>query len=110
MEKVKEKSNNFFSKVKKVIGRFPLTIGIIFILTLIYIISIDLNLENKDLLPNISAFLFTFVFETFLIETILREKSKFKIWFYIVAAIVSGVLTAAGTIIENSGGTQKEIR
>ncbi len=105
MEKVKEKNNNFFSKFKKSIGRFPITIGTIFFLMIVYILDIN----NDMLVSNISTFILIFASETFLIETLFREKFKNKIGYYILATIISGVLTYGKNIKGNFWGIEKDI-
>lgn len=91
MGKIKEKVLNVFKILKKSVEKFPLTIGVILILTLIFTINFDNDFLTAKVMENISLFAVLFASGSFLIETLLENKNK-KIYFYILSAILSGIL------------------
>ena len=94
MGKIKEKTLNAFKILKKSVEKFPLTIGTILILTLIFTINFDNDFLKAKVMGNIFLFAVLFASGSFLIETLLENKNK-KIYLYILSAILSGILTYA---------------
>lgn len=98
--KLKEKIVGVLQTFKKSIGKFPLTIISAIVLTVIYTICLDNYSIETTTLTNISLFIVIFASSTFLIETVLENKIKKKIIYYIIAAIWATVLTYAVNIEE----------
>ena len=97
MGKIKEKVLNVFKILKKSVEKFPLTIGTILILTLIFTINFDNDFLTAKTMGNIFLFAMLFASGSFLIETLLESKTK-KICFYILSAVLAGILTYAVNI------------
>lgn len=86
MPKIKERFNFLYQKIKDSIKTFPLTIGTILILTLIY----SINLQN---IKSLNLFGIIFSCSCFLVETLCTGKSKKRIFFYILSALLSFTFT-----------------
>ena len=94
--KLKEKIYNLYLTLKKSTERFPLTIVTIIVLTIIYTINLDNNYIKNNILSNIMLFGGIFASGNFLIETLFEEnKSRKRILFYSVSAIISLIFTYA---------------
>ncbi len=93
MNKLKEKIGGLYLTLKKSIERFPLTVVTIIILTLIYVIKLQGNIINTNILINIIMF-FGLIFANgaFLTESIFKEKIK-KIVGYIISAVLASFFT-----------------
>lgn len=107
--KLKEKIVGVLQTFKKSIGKFPLTIISAIVLTVIYTICLDNYSIETTTLTNISLFIVIFASSTFLIETVLENKIKKKIIYYIIAAIWATVLTYAVNIEEGLLGMSNTI-
>lgn len=107
--KLKEKILGVLQTFKKSIGKFPLTIISAIVLTVIYTICLDNYSIETTTLTNISLFIVIFASSTFLIETVLENKIKKKIIYYIIAAIWATVLTYAVNIEEGLLGMSNTI-
>lgn len=107
--KLKEKIFGVLQTFKKSIGKFPLTIISAIVLTVIYTICLDNYSIETTTLTNISLFIVIFASSTFLIETVLENKIKKKIIYYIIAAIWATVLTYAVNIEEGLLGMSNTI-
>ena len=107
--KLKEKIVGVLQTFKKSIGKFPLTIIPAIVLTVIYTICLDNYSIETTTLTNISLFIVIFASSTFLIETVLENKIKKKIIYYIIAAIWATVLTYAVNIEEGLLGMSNTI-
>lgn len=93
MNKLKEKIGGLYLTLKKSIEKFPLTVVTIIILTLIYVIKLQGNIINTNILINIIMF-FGLIFANgaFLTESIFKEKIK-KIVGYIISAVLASFFT-----------------
>lgn len=107
--KLKEKILGMLQTFKKSIGKFPLTIISIIVLTIMHTIFLDNYLIDTEILTNITLFIAIFASSTFLIETVLENKIKKKIIYYIIAAIGATVLTYAVNIEEGLLGMSNKI-
>lgn len=107
--KLKEKIVGVLQTFKKSIGKFPLTIISAIVLTVIYTICLNNYSIETTTLTNISLFIVIFASSTFLIETVLENKIKKKIIYYIIAAIWATVLTYAVNIEEGLLGMSNTI-
>lgn len=107
--KLKEKILGMLQTFKKSIGKFPLTIISIIVLTIMHTIFLDNYLIDTEILTNITLFIVIFASSTFLIETVLETKIKKKIIYYIIAAIWATVLTYAVNIEEGLLGMSNTI-
>lgn len=107
--KLKEKIVGVLQTFKKSIGKFPLTIISAIVLTVIYTICLDNYSIETTTLTNISLIIVIFASSTFLIETVLENKIKKKIIYYIIAAIWATVLTYAVNIEEGLLGMSNTI-
>ena len=86
MKKLKEKIHNLFLILKKSIERFPLTIISIIILTVIFSIAIDNDFISEEFIENLTLFMTIFASSTFLVETLINNKFKKGIIYYIISA------------------------
>ena len=109
MNNLKEKFYNLFIILKKSIKKFPLTIIAILILTIIYTISLDNDIFKATTIKNITIFMLIFSSNTFLIETLMDNKSKSKMIYYIISALESLIFTIAVNFEGNVLGMQNEV-
>ncbi len=92
MNNLKEKMKNIYLTLKKSIEKFPLTIIIIIILTLMWVINLEQDFIKENILMDIAFFAITFANGTFLVETLISDNKKRNIS-YIIPAIISLVFT-----------------
>lgn len=107
--KLKEKIYNLYSTLKKSTEKFPLTISTILVLTVIYAINLDNDYIKENTLINITLFGGIFASSNFFIETIMENKSKKRILYCIISAIISVIFTYASNIDSNFCGMENEI-
>lgn len=93
MKNLKEKILKVFQTLKKAIGKFPLTMIGVLLLTVIYTICLDNKLLSANSLENITIFIIVFVSSTFGIETFMSEKKTKNIVGYVLAGIIATVFT-----------------
>lgn len=100
MNNIKNKLQNIGKLFKKIFEKFPITILIIFIATVIYAISIDNDWISSKVLNNIGLFSVLFASGSFFTETINKDKRK-SIFYYIISFIIAISLTNL-TNVENA--------
>lgn len=100
MNNLRNKLKNVGDLFKKIFEKFPITILIIFVTTIIYAISIDNEWISSDVLNNIGLFSILFASGSFFTETINKDKRK-SILFYIISFIIAISLTYL-TNVENA--------
>ena len=89
MKNFKNRIQNIKSMFKGIFERFPITILVVFIITLFLTIIFDTDWISGDKLANILLFSTIFASSTFLIEEkIINEKSERNIW-YLLSAVLS---------------------
>ena len=101
MKKIKEKLENSRKTFKKILSKFPATLLTIFIVTIILAVTFDNKIINENISPNILLFSTIFANSTFLIETIIQNKSGKRIFYYIISVILSCILTYAVNHIQD---------
>ena len=109
MKKLKEKIHNLFLILKKSIERFPLTIIAIIILTVIFSIAIDNDFISEEFIENLTLFMTIFASSTFLVETLINNKLKKGIIYYIISAFMALILTFLSNIKGDVLGSSNEI-
>ena len=92
MSKIKEWFFNISKTVKEMFVRYPLTIGVILIVTTIFALSINQISTTDSFTENAVTFGAIFAASTFFIDSYF-SKWTYKISTYIVAAIIATVLT-----------------
>lgn len=91
--KVKKLFTNLINIFKKVLERFPLTVGSIIFLTLFISIFMDSSLLSNTAFTNITTCTLYFTFGNLLTESIYKEKTSKRTPLYITFAIASIFLT-----------------
>lgn len=104
-----KKISNLFKMLKKSIEKFPLTIIGIFILTVISAINLDNDFISITVFENILVFITIFASTTFLIETLLENKIKSRILYYVISAFWAGILTFPMNIKQGFLGMSNEV-
>lgn len=106
---MKEKISSIIKVLKKSFERFPVTISIVFMITIIYTIAIKGRVISNQTLSNITLFAFIFSSSTFLIETIIQKLNMKKGLYYFLTAILSLILTFASNIQNSVFGMENSI-
>ncbi len=109
MKKLKEKIYNLFLVLKKSIEKFPLTIIAIFVLTVMFAIALDNSFIADEFIENLAIFVTIFASSTFLIETLVDNKSKKGLIYYVASAFIALILTFFANIEGNVLGISNEI-
>lgn len=92
MSKIKEWFFNISKTVKEMFVKYPLTIGVILIVTTIFAININQNSSAANFTENAVTFGAIFAASTFFIDSYF-SKWTYRIVTYIVGAIIATVLT-----------------
>lgn len=110
MKKIKDRVFLMKEMSKNLLSKFPVTMIVIAIATIICAITIDTNLIDYDVLTNIFIFAAIFASSTFLIETVITEdKKKQKIIYYIIAYILASLFTIGINIKSDILGIENAI-
>lgn len=86
---IKEKFIKFGALIKKILERYPITIILIYIITLIYTIFTNTSILDEEWMEKIIAFLTIWTVGTFFTENIFEQKTLKRIITYIITAIIS---------------------
>ncbi len=108
MDSIKEKIKNIGKIFKKIFEKFPITMLIVFITTVIYTISIGNYIFTSKVLNNIGLFSILFASGTFFTETIKKDKRK-SIFCYIISFIIAISLTCLINIEKSVLGIKNTI-
>ena len=92
MGKIKEKIKNFKKITNTLFSKFPVTLIIIILTTIIVGFTIGSEICDSKYFSKVLIFLVTFGIGTFFIETKFREKKNI-IFYYVVAGVISGIFT-----------------
>ena len=92
MGKIKEKIKNFKKITNTLFSKFPVTLIIIILTTIIVGFTIGSEICDSIYFSKVLIFLVTFGIGTFFIETKFREKKNI-IFYYVVVGVISGIFT-----------------
>ena len=92
MGKIKEKIKNFKKITNTLFSKFPVTLIIILLTTIIVGFTIGSEICDSIYFSKVLIFLVTFGIGTFFIETKFREKKNI-IFYYVVVGVISGIFT-----------------
>ena len=92
MERIKEKIKKFKEITNKLFSKFPITLTIVILTTVIVGFTIGSKISDSKYFSKVLIFLVTFGIGTFFVETKFR-KNKISIFYYAVAGVVSGIFT-----------------
>ena len=107
MGKLKDKIKE---KIKSIFKSFPLTLIIGFLFTLFLAVIMDTELVDEDIIANVSIFSVIFAIGTFTTESIMKKKvNKKKLLFYILSAVVAGLITFLVNIQNDVFGIENAI-
>lgn len=92
MGRIKEKIKNLKKITNTLFSKFPVTLIIIILTTIIVGFTIGSEICDSKYFSKVLIFLVTFGIGTFFIETKFREKKNI-IFYYVVAGVISGIFT-----------------
>ncbi len=92
MERIKKKIKNLKKITNTLFSKFPVTLIIIILTTIIVGFTIGSEICDSKYFSKVLIFLVTFGIGTFFIETKFREKKNI-IFYYVVAGVISGIFT-----------------
>ena len=84
MDKVQYKINNMLQILKNMVKRFPVTIVLIFVVSIIYAFCLDEKYLSNEIVNKIMEFSVIFGSSTYLLESITKKNDKKKIFIYIL--------------------------
>lgn len=92
MDKVQYKINNMLQILKNMVKRFPVTIVLIFVVSIIYAFCLDGKYLSNEIVNKIMQFSVIFGSSTYLFESITKKNDKKNIFIYILFFILSIML------------------
>lgn len=107
--KLKEKLLNLLKVLRKSVEKFPMTMISIFVLTLIYTVCIGNGRVDWGIIGRITLCIVIFLSTSFLIETLVKEKKKSIIIYYILAIIWASGLTILVFVKDDILGISNEL-
>lgn len=84
MDKVQYKINNMLQILKNMVKRFPVTIVLIFVVSIIYAFCLDGKYLSNEIVNKIMQFSVIFGSSTYLLESITKKNDKKNIFIYIL--------------------------
>ena len=106
---IKEKLISLLNVLKRSVEKFPITIISIWILTLIYTIFVGNTKVSWEVIGRITLGIVIFASSTYLIESLINEKNKKTIIFYLLSIFMATVLTLLSNIKTDVLGMSNEL-